>query len=140
MGSILKGKHTDLKCQLGYVGYCAIIFSQLLLLFLTRNVTNRSPRFTPPPVWSPTNGSNDGSLRASPSLADRSPVRAQKANNDDELITFLNSSEPPVDRISEEVSFVILCFSPFYNIVILYSWSSTVLSLDLIFCCLQFFI
>jgi DNA repair exonuclease SbcCD ATPase subunit len=61
-------------------------------------VTNISPRFSPPP----TNGSNDGSVRTSPSLAGRSPVRAQKANSDDELIRFLNSSEPPVNRISEE--------------------------------------
>lgn len=68
----------------------------------TENVTNRSTRFTPPPVWSPTNGSNDGSVRASPSLADRSPVRALKTNSDEELIKFLNSSEPPVDRTSEE--------------------------------------
>ncbi|GFG29421.1 hypothetical protein Cfor_02622 [Coptotermes formosanus] len=69
------------------------------------NVTNRSPRFTPPLVWSPASGSNDSSVRASPSLGGRSPVRAPKANGDDELISFLNSSELPVDRVSEEVSF-----------------------------------
>jgi hypothetical protein len=82
---------------------------QLLILFLTRIVTNTSPRFTPPP-----NGSNDSSVRTSPSLAGRSPVRAQKANSDDELIRFLNSSELPVNRISEEVSFsaLLLYFSP----------------------------
>lgn len=90
---------------------CVTNSLQLLILFLTRNVTNISPRFTPPP---PTNGSNAGSVRTSPSLAGRSPVRALKANSDDELIRFLNSSEPPVNRISEEVSFsvLLLYFSP----------------------------
>jgi len=94
----------------GDVESCVINSLQLLILFLTRNVTNTSPRFTPPP----TNGSNDSSVRTSPSLAGRSPVRAQKANSDDELIRFLNSSEPPVNRISEEVSFsaLLLYFSP----------------------------
>jgi len=94
----------------GDVESCVTNTLQLLILFLTRNVTNISPRFTPPP----TNSSNDGSVRTSPSLAGRSPVRAQKANSDDELIRFLNSSEPPVSRISEEVSFniLLLYFSP----------------------------
>jgi len=94
----------------GDVDSCVTNFLQVLILFLTRNVTNISPRFTPPP----TTGSNDGSVRTSPSLAGRSPVRAQKANSDDELIRFLNSSEPPVNRISEEVSFsvLLLYFSP----------------------------
>jgi len=93
----------------GDVDSCVTNFLQVLILFLTRNVTNISSRFTPP-----TNGSNDGSVRTSPSLAGRSPVRAQKANSDDELIRFLNSSEPPVNRISEEVSFsvLLLYFSP----------------------------
>lgn len=90
----------------------------LLRLLLARNVTNRSPRFTPPLVWSPASGSNDSSVRASPSLGGRSPVRAPKANGDDELISFLNSSELPVDRVSEEVSFVVvlLYFLPLHNI------------------------
>jgi hypothetical protein len=111
----------------GDVDYCVTNSLQLLLLFLARNVTNRSTRFTPPPVWSPTNGSNDGSVRASPSLADRSPVRALKTNSDEELIKFLNSSEPPVDRTSEEVSFIIflLYFWPLYNIAVVCFWSST---------------
>lgn len=94
----------------GEVVSCVTNSLQLLILFLTRNVTNISPRFTPPP----TNGSNNGSVRTSPCLAGRSPVRAQKANSDDELIRFLNSSEPPVNRIAEEVSFIVLLlyFSP----------------------------
>jgi hypothetical protein len=57
-------------------------------------------------LWSVTNSSSVGFVRSSPSHAGRSPVLATKANSDDELIKFLNSSESPISSISEEVSSV----------------------------------
>ncbi|XP_021929852.1 golgin subfamily A member 5 isoform X2 [Zootermopsis nevadensis] len=64
--------------------------------------SNGSARFTPPPLRSVSSGSSVGSVRSSPSHGGRSPVLATKANSDDELIKFLNSSEPPIISVSEE--------------------------------------
>lgn len=83
-------------------------FLTFLLLFHIRVVPYRSARFTPPPLRSVSSGSSVGSVRSSPSHGGRSPVLATKANSDDELIKFLNSSEPPIISVSEEVSCVVL--------------------------------
>ncbi|PNF30873.1 Golgin subfamily A member 5 [Cryptotermes secundus] len=65
-------------------------------------VTSRPVRLTPPPTATTTNGNNLRSIRSSPSLVGRSPVRQPKTSSDDELIKFLNSSKQPVSSILEE--------------------------------------
>ncbi|PSN34205.1 hypothetical protein C0J52_13135 [Blattella germanica] len=66
-------------------------------------------RFTPPLSMPKVNSNGLGSVRSSPNLAFRSPVRAPKPNNDDdELIKYLNSPEiastPSAEKAVKEVN------------------------------------
>jgi hypothetical protein len=104
MDSSLKSKDIQIKYNIEM--YVTIKATLIISTFVAREVTSRSAGFTPPPTASVTNGHNLGSVRSSPSLVGRSPVRQPKTNSDDELFKFLNSSEQPVNSMLEEVSYI----------------------------------